>query len=36
MGDTVKRCNNCGEVLSKDDIYCPKCGNKFEETGLYL
>ena len=32
MGDTVKRCNNCGEVLSKDDIYCPKCGNKFEET----
>ena len=30
MGDTVKRCNNCGEVLSKDDIYCPKCGNKFE------
>ena len=32
MGDTVKKCNNCGEILSKDDIYCPKCGSKFEET----
>lgn len=31
MGDSVKKCNNCGEILSQDDIYCPKCGSKFEE-----
>lgn len=31
MGDNVKKCSNCGEILSKDDIYCPKCGSKYEE-----
>jgi uncharacterized membrane protein YvbJ len=26
-------CQNCGEKLSKDALYCPKCGTKAVQSG---
>jgi uncharacterized membrane protein YvbJ len=26
-------CSNCGEKLSKDDLFCPKCGTKIIKGG---
>lgn len=27
----TKHCNACGEDVSKDSVYCPKCGVKMED-----
>ncbi|WP_461204874.1 zinc ribbon domain-containing protein [Clostridium sp. DL1XJH146] len=32
--ESTKKCNKCGQVVDKDNKFCPICGNKIEEKKM--